>query len=202
MTLKWIEQIAKIILGSGLFAFLITETWQAVRRFRYKKRIIKEIAFEFIWNEGIAKKVINDFQNLIKDPCGYLNKHIFKTHVISAVISSSYFVNLNSDLTRVIFEFDQRFKKVQYELDIFFKLEDDQKILPPNLHHLKAGESDSKQLLDDLIKSKKITELKKKNYKKWTKERIKHMEEQYNKKIGKERKRIIIKYMMKEVDKR
>ena len=200
MTLKEIEQIAKVILGSGLFAFLIAEIWRTVRRLIYKKRIIKEIAFEFIWNEGVAERIIVDFQNLIKDPCGYLNKHIFKTHVISSVISSSYFVNLNSDLTRVIFEFDQRFKKIQYELDQFFVLEDDQKKHPRNLDHLRAGESDSKLLLDDLIKSKNIKKLKRKYYKKWTKERIRLMGEKQNRKIDRKEKKEIIKHEMKKIN--
>lgn len=194
------ESASKIILGSGLFTFLIAEIWRTVKRLRYKKRIIKEIAFEFIWNEGIAEKIINDFQNLIKNPCGSLNKHIFKTHVISAVISSSYFVNLNSDLTRVIFEFDQRFKKVQYELDQFFALKDDQKMHPRNLNHLRVGESDSKLLLDDLIKSKNIKKLKRKYYKKYIKERIRRMEEQQNRKIDRKEKKIIIKHEMKKIN--
>lgn len=195
------ELAAKIILGSGLFAIFITEILRIIRRFRFKRRLIKEITFEFIFNEGIAEKIINDFQNLIKDPCGHLGKHIFKTQVISAVISSSYFVNLDSDLTSVIFEFDQRFKKVQYELDKFFMLEDDQKRHSRNLVHLKVGESDSKLLLDDLIKSKKLIELKKKYYKKWIKQRMKRMEEHYNKKMDRKKKKIIIKHEMKKINK-
>jgi len=201
MDIKNLEPIAKIILGSGLIAILITEVLRHSRRHKLKKRLIKEVAFELFSNELIAGKIINDFQNLIQDPCGYLWSHKFKTHVMDPIISSAYFVNLNPDLVEFLFEFDNRFKKVQYELDRFFILEDDQKLHAKNLSHLKGGELDSRLLLGDLIKSKKLKEIKKKYYQKWIEQRIKRMEERYNKKIDKKKKRIIIKHEMKKMNK-
>lgn len=201
MDFEKFETIAKYAFSGGVAIFVIDRIITILGKIKLKKRLTKELAFEFFFNERIAEKIIKDFQNLRRNPCEHLMRHKFKTQVISRYLSPEYFVSLDSNLTDVVFEFDLRFQRVQYELNSFFKLEDDQKTHPLNLAHLEAGELDSRLLLDDLIKLKKLKELKKKYYKKWIKQRMKRMEERYNKKINKKNKKLIIKEEMKKISK-
>jgi hypothetical protein len=175
------ESIAKIVFGGGIFLFLIERLIEFIRDLKLKRRLTKEIAWEFFVNEFCAMKIIKDFQNLQKDPIGYLDRHIFKTQVIQSVLSSGYYLKLDFNLSQLILEFAQRLKIVQYELERFFSLEDDQKIMPINLGHLERGESDSKRLLYDL--SRKLKKLKKKYYKNWQKHRAKQFEEIFKIKV-------------------
>jgi len=186
------EPIAKIVLGSGLFAFLIAEVVGILRRFKLKRRFKKEVAYEFIENEGIASLIIKDYQNLQKDPCGYLGGHKFKTHIINAVLTLGYFLNFSYGLSQLILEFHRKFSKVQYELDNFFKLDDELKIRNQELDYLKIGESHSRLLLDDLRKSKELKKIKKKYLIKLNKNKIKLREEKENKKMDKKEKKKLI----------
>lgn len=178
MDIKDLEPIAKIILGSGLFAFLIAEVVRVIRRFKIKKRVIKEIAFELIFNERIAKMIIEDFQELQKNPCGYLRRHRFFTQVIDSVISSAYFVNLNVDLFQLIAEFVQRFRNIQAEQDGFYALESDDKMR--NIINLPVHERNARVLLHDLQKSKKFKELKSKHEKEWINTRKEFINERFD----------------------
>jgi len=177
MDLKLVEQIAKIILGSGLSAFLIAEIWKAIRNKINKNRIIKEIAFGFFLNEIAINLIINDYQNLQKSPTRYLRHHRFNTQIADAVISSIYFSNLNFDLVQLILEFNQRFQNIQCEIDGFFRLEDEEKLR--NVAGLPEKIRNAKVLLSDLQNSKKYKRIKKKYYKKYVKTRKDIIEERF-----------------------
>lgn len=171
------ELLAKIILGSGLFAFLIAEIWRAIRNKINKNRITKEIAYELFLNEIAINLIINDYQNLQKNPTGYLRHHRFNTQVTDAVISSIYFSNLNFDLIQLITEFTQRFKNIQCEIDGFFRLEGEDKLR--NVAVLPQQTRNAKVLLSDLQNSKKYKKIKKKYYKKYVKTIKDVMEERF-----------------------
>jgi|GEM_PF-5307903 len=195
------ESIAKIIIGSSLFAFVIKEAVGFFRKLNFKRKFIREIAQEFFANEFVIKFIIRDFQNLQRNPCGYLDRHRFMTQVINAVISSGFFVNLDFKLSQLILEFHQRFSNIQYELNTFFILTDEEKLKEQNLYHLERGESDSKKLLEDLKKSYTLKKLKKKYLLKWRKDRIKLREKKRKKKMNKKEKNKLIKELKIEVKK-
>ena len=159
-----------------MFAFLIAEIIKVIRKCKLKQRFTKEIAFEFFFNGFVATKlVIHDYQQLQKYPCKYLQRHTFYTQVLNTIISSGYFINLNSDLVQLIIEFHQRFKNIQCELDSFFKLKDEEK--ERNVLVLQRQEKNAKLLFSDLQKSEKFKELKRKYYKKWKKKTNKRIDE-------------------------
>jgi len=193
-----LETLAKFVFSGGIALFLIERLIKFVGNVKFKKRLTKEIAWEFFENEYCAIFIIRDFQNLQKDRCGYLDRHIFKTQAIDSVLSSGYFVNLDFDLSQLIFEFAQRFKIVQYELSQFLTLNDDQKLLPANLELLKKGESVSKLLLNDF--NNKIRKLKKKYYPKWRKDKMKLFEKKYKIKINEKEKKEFIKKIKEELE--
>jgi len=172
-----LETIAKFAFSGGIGVFLINGLIKFAGKVKLKRRFTKEIAWEFFINEHCAILIIKDFQNLQKDPCGYLHRHKFKTQVINSVISSGYYVNLNFELSQLVLEFDQRFKLIQYGLDKYFSLENEDKIKPINLELLRFGEKNSKILLNDL--SKKLEKIKKKYYKKWYEKKAKIHEKIY-----------------------
>lgn len=157
-----IDIISKIILGSGLFAFLIAEAIRCVRRFILKRRLIKELAWELFFNDFVIVKIIQDFKNLQDNPITYLGKHHFLTNIIDTIISSGFFTRMNFNLVQFIIKFRQRFKNIQYELDSFFTLTDEDKLKDLNLVLLLRGESVSKRLLKDFRESETLKKLKKK----------------------------------------
>ena len=171
------ETIAKFAFSGGIGIFLINGLIKFMGNIKLKMRLTKEIAWEFFINEHCAVLIIKDFQNLQEDPCGYLHRHMFKTQVINSIISSGYYVNLNFELSQLVLEFDQRFKLIQYGLDKYFSLENEDKIKPINLELLRFGEKNSKILLNDL--SKKLEKIKKKYYKKWYEKKAKIHEKTY-----------------------
>ncbi len=179
-----IETIAKFAFSGGIVVFLINGLIKYAGKVKLKMRLTKEIAWEFFINEYCVVLIIKDFQNLQEDPCGYLHRHKFKTQVINSIISSGYYVNLNFGLSQLVLEFDQRFKLIQYGLDKYFSLENEDKIEPINLELLRFGEKNSKILLSDL--SKKLEKLKKKYYKEWYEERAKIYDKTYNIKVDSE----------------
>ena len=179
-----IETIAKFAFSGSIGIFLINGLIKFAGKVKLKRRLTKEIAWEFFINEHCIVLIIKDFQNLQKDPCGYLQRHMFKTQVINSVISSGYYVNLNFELSQLVLEFDQRFKLIQHGLDKYFSLKNEEKIEPINLGLLRFGEKNSKILLSDL--SKKLEKLKKKYYKKWYEKKAKIHEKTYNIKVDPE----------------
>jgi len=187
-----VELVSKIILGGGLFAILITEIIRVVRGIRIRKRWEKEIAWELFMNEFVINKIIGDFVGLKKDPIGYLNNHRFKTYAMDSILNSGIFVNLNFKLIQFIMVYRQRFRNVQYELDVFFKLKDDEKIKKENLEHLDHGERASRLLLQDFRKSKFVQKLKKKYHRAYYKETIEMFEEKQGKKLNKKEKKELL----------
>lgn len=173
------QSIVNIILGSGLIAFVITEIVRCIGRAKAKNRVIKEIAFELLLNEYAAKFIVEDFQILQKDPCGYLRRHKFSTQIIDSVISSGYFVNLDNELFQFIAEFAHRFRNIQTELEGHFQLEDNEKLR--NIVYLPIHERNASVLLNDLQESEVFKKLKKKYRAEWKETRLKFIHERSSK---------------------
>ncbi len=181
------ESIAKLVLGSGIFIFLIAQGIEYIKKCRFKKRLKKEISFEFFMNEYVTLQIIKDFQKLQKDSCGHLIMHKYNTYAIDAILSSGYFLNMNFDLNQFIIEFRQRFRNIEYELESFFTLNDEQKELPVNLALLERGVSASQLLLSQLHKSERMIKLKNKYYEEWFKKRATRIKERYGIEIDKKK---------------
>lgn len=193
MDIKILEQIAKIVLGSGLFAFLIAEIIGNSRRWLLKKKFKKGFAHELFMNEGVLEFIIKDFQEIQKDPCGYTSKHHFTTYVIDSILTSGYFISFSYELYQFILHYRQRFENVQYELDAFSTLTNEEKITNQNLYHAKHGEKVAKRILSDLRESKVFKKIKKDYLIDWHKEKIKLKEEIDKKKLDRKTKRKLIK---------
>jgi len=181
------ESIAKLVLGSGIFIFLIAQGIEYIKKYMFKKRLKKEIAFEFIMNEYVTMEIIKDFKKLQKDPCGHLIIHKYNTYTTDAILSSGYFLNMNFDLNQFIIEFRQRFRNIQYELESFFTLNDEQKEFPVNLALLESGVSASQLLISQLHKSERMIKLKNKYNEKWFKKRATRFKERYGIEVDKEK---------------
>jgi hypothetical protein len=121
------------------------------------------------------------------------------TAILSMIISSGYQLLFGVWLSRFVMEYKNRFDRVEYELAVYFKLEDDQKIKPQNLEHLKNGEESARILLDDLRYSPEMTKLKNKYCIKWHKENIRARERKSGKKLSHKEKREILSELKKEI---
>ena len=172
------ESMVKIVFGGGVFLFFIERLIEFGKKKCLKKRLTKEIAYELIFNELSAELMINDYKQLQKNPTTRLRYHIFFTQAVDSVLSSGYFVKMSFDLVQLIMEFNQRFKNIQYELQSFFKLNDDKKII--NLSTLLKKEENAQILLNDLQKSEMFKKLKNKYYQKWLKTRAKDIKERFD----------------------
>lgn len=196
------KSIAEIVLGSGLFAFLIAEFMRNIRHIIKKRKYVKELAFEYFGNEYVIKLILKDYQELKKNSCRYLERHRFNTIMDNLIITSGYFTNFEVGLSRFIAEFHYRFDKANYELASFFKLQDEEKIKPQNVEHLNRGERDAEKLLNDFCNSPVMNKLKKKYFLKWQKEKIKQKERISSEKMGRKEKREILSYCKKEISKK
>lgn len=185
------ESISKFIIGSGLLVFVLSELWKIISDHLKKQKYRKEVAFEYFSNEIILKAIIKDYEELKRDPIGYLNKHRFSMIMNDLIITSGYFTKFSTKLSRFIVEFRYRFASLDYELGAFFKLQDEEKVKPQNIEHLYSGEEKAKKTLDDFRKSPVMIKLKNRYWKKWHKEYIRKREKETGIKISRrERKKI------------
>lgn len=173
MTWDW-NTIGKIILGSGLIAVFMKEViFDSYRKWRLKKRLVRELAHELFRNEIAVILIIRAWKYLLKNPLECRRRYKTFHNVSGALLSSGYFVTLEPDLVQFILEIDMRFKIIEFELEEYFRLTDAEKTR--NIRLIPTHLENAKNLYNDLLSSKKYKEMKINYRDKWKKEKLKTM---------------------------
>ena len=109
----------ELILGGGLFLYLIDAYRQRKQQKILIRKLTKEVTFELFSQEVVLSTIISDFESLIKNPIEITGVHRLSLIVTEAILSSGYFVNFRHEFNDLLFNIYKRLKNIDFELDKF-----------------------------------------------------------------------------------
>ena len=157
--------LAELVIGGGLFVYLVDLFAQRIRQKRVFKKLLKEVTFELFSGEIVLVSIISDFASLLKNPIGQTTAHKFSLFVLKAILSSGQFLHFKHEFNYFIFNIHFQFDKIDFELKQFMSLADDIKMLNTKL--LQDGMRHSMEVYNELQNSKIYNDLKNRYLREW-----------------------------------
>jgi len=165
-----LEQIAKIIIGSGLLLFVIQRTWELIKSIININRFKQEIAFELFWNKTLLENTITSYEKIIENIYRTdIKYYFFSFAVIKSAFSSGIILRLKPKYSHYLVEILQRLQIVDQTSKDFFNSNKKSLVLAKN--RLKFAQ----RFLDDLSDSSLFKDWEKKYYKEYKKVKTNHM---------------------------